>query len=75
MTGGFPSLSCAGAILSHDEVDGGEDRSLPVRLASGKGHKMGEVLTHLTQEPRVLWTVRRVELWIVVPGPDGERSG
>jgi hypothetical protein len=75
MSDGFPSRSCADAILSHGEVDEDEDRSPPVRLVFCRGHRTGEVQTRLTQESRVLWTVRRVELWIVVPGPDGERPG
>ena len=75
MSDGFLSRSCADVILSLDEVDEDEDRSPPLRLASGRGYKTVEVPTRLTREPRALWTVRRVELWIVVPGPDGERSG
>ncbi len=75
MSDGFPSRSCADAILSRDEVDEDEDRSLPVSLVSGRGHKTGEVLTRLTQESRALWTVMRVGQSMVVPEPDGGRSG
>ena len=75
MSDGFPLRSCSDATLSRDEVDEDEDRSLPVPLVSGRGHKTVEVRTRLPQEPRALRTVRRVELWMVVPGSDGERLG
>ena len=75
MSDGFPSSSCADAILSHGEADEDEDRSLPVRLVSGRGHKTDEGRTRWSRETRALWTVMRVGLWIVVPGPDGERLG
>ena len=67
MSDGFPSRSYVDAILSRDEVDEDEDRSLPVSLISGRGHKMFEVLTRLSQELRVLWTMMRVGRSIVVP--------
>jgi hypothetical protein len=75
MSDGFPSRSCADAILSRDEVDEDEDRSLPVRLIPGRGHKTGEVLTQLTQEPRALWTAMRVGQSIVELVPHGGRPG
>ena len=75
MSDGFPSLFCADAILSRDEVDEDEDRSLPVPLVSGRGHKTAEVRTRLPRESRDLWTVMRAGQSMVVPGPDGERSG
>ncbi len=75
MSDGFPSVACAGAILSHGEVDEGEDRSPPVRLVFGRGRRTDEVRTRLTREPRALWTMMRVGQSIVVPGPDGERPG
>ena len=74
MSDGFPSRSCADATLSRDEVDEGEDHFPAVGLVSGRGHKTVEVQTRLTRELRALWTVRRVEQSMVVPGPDGERS-
>ena len=74
MSDGFPSRSCGDATLSRDEVDEDEDRSLPVSLVFCRDHKTVEVQTRLTRELRALWTVRRVEQSMVVPGPDGERS-
>ena len=75
MSDGLPSRSCADAMLSLDDVDEDEGRFLPVRLASGRDRKNREARTQLIQELRALWIVRKVELWIVVPGSDGERSG
>ena len=75
MSDGLPSRSCADAMLSLDDVDEDEGRFLPVRLASGRDRKNREARTRLIQELRALWIVRKVELWIVVPGSDGERSG
>jgi hypothetical protein len=72
---GFPSRSCADAISSRDEIDEDEGRFLPVRLASCRDRKNCEVRTRLIRELRALWTVRKVELWIVVPGSDEKRSG
>ena len=62
-------------MLSRDDVDEDEGRFLPVRLASGRDRKNREARTRLIQELRALWTGMRMELWIVVPGSDGERSG
>lgn len=75
MSDGFPSRSCEDAFLSRDEVDEDEGRFLPVGLASGRDRKNREARTRLIQELRALWIVRKVELWFVVPGFDGERSG
>ena len=75
MSDGLPSRSCADAMLSLDDVDEDEGRFLPVRLASGRDRKNREARTQLIQELRALWIVRKVELWIVVPGPDGGRPG
>lgn len=75
MSDGFPSLSCADAILSRDEVDEDEDRSLPVSLPFGRGHKTGEVRTRCVRESRALWTMRMVGQSIVVPGSDGGKPG
>ena len=75
MSDGFLSRSCVDAILFRDEVDEDEGRFLPVRLAFGRDRKNREARTRLIQELRALWIVRKVELWIVVPGSDGERSG
>ena len=75
MSDGLPSRSCADAILSLDDVDEDEGRFLPVRLAFGRDRKNREARTRLIQELRALWTGMRMELWIVVPGSDGERSG
>ena len=75
MSDGFPSRSCADAILSHGEVGEDEDRSPPVRLVSGRGHKTGEVRTRSPRETRALWIVMRVGQSIVVPVPHGRRRG
>jgi len=74
MSDGFPSRSCADVLLSRDEIAEREDRSLPVSLIFGRDHKNREVLTQLTRESETLWAVRKVEQWIVVQRPDGERS-
>ena len=74
MSDGFPSRSCADASLFHGEVDVDADRfpaSVPV---FGRGRKMDEVRTRLTQESRALWTVTRVGRSIVVLEQDRERS-
>jgi hypothetical protein len=55
MSDGFPSHSCADAILSHGEVvevAGRFPASVPV---SCRGHRMGEVLIRMTLAPKVLW--------------------
>ena len=75
MSDGFPSRSCADAILSRGEVDEDEGRFLPVRLASGRDRKNREARTRLIQELRALWTGMRVEQSMVVPGSDGGRPG
>jgi hypothetical protein len=54
MSNGFPSHSCAAAILSHGEVVEGAGRFLVSRQISGRGHKMSEFRTLLSQEPRAL---------------------
>jgi len=71
---GFLSHSCVDAILSRDEDAEDEDRSLPAHLASGRDRTNREVRTQLTGESGALWAVKRVELWLVAPGLDGERS-
>lgn len=75
MSDGFPSRSCADAILSHGEVVEAAGRSLVSLLVSGRGHKKGEVRTRLSRYPMALWTVMRVGQSTVVPGPDGGRPG
>jgi hypothetical protein len=75
MSDGFPSRSCVDAILSHGEVGADADRFPASVLVFGRGHKTVEVRTRLTQKPRALWTMMRVGLWIVVPGPDEGRPG
>jgi hypothetical protein len=73
MSDGFPSHSCADAILSHGEVGEAGDcfpASVPV---SCRGHRMGEVLIRMTLEPKALWIGTRVGQSTVVPGPDGGR--
>ena len=75
MSDGFPSRSCADAMLSLDDVDEDEGRFLPVRLAFGRDRKNREARTQLIQELRALWPGMRVEQSMVVPGSDGERSG
>ena len=75
MSDGFPSGSCADAILSRGEVVEAADRFPAFLLVFGRGHTMCEFLTRTTLEPRVLWRVMRAELSMVVPGPDEERSG
>ena len=68
-------VSCEDGVLSHGEVGEDEDRSLPVPLVSGRGHKTGEVRTRLPPELWALWTMMRAGQSIVVPGPDGGRPG
>jgi hypothetical protein len=75
MSDEFPSGSYAGASLSRGEVDTVAGRFPVFPLVSGRGRKTDEVLTRSPRELRALWIVTRVELSIVVPGPDGERSG
>ena len=75
MSDGFPSHFCADAMLSRDDVDEDEGRFLPVRPASDRDRKNREARTQLTRELVALRTVRKVEPWIVVPGPDGGRPG
>jgi hypothetical protein len=75
MSDGFPSHSCADAILSHDEVVevvGRFPASVPV---SCRGHRMGEVLIRMTLEPKVLWIETMGGQSIVVLEPDGGRPG
>ncbi len=43
MSDGFPSHSCAAAILSHGEVVEGAGRFLVSRQVSGRGHKMSRI--------------------------------
>ena len=74
MSDGFPSRSCVDAILSHGEVGADADRFPPVRLVSGRGRRTGEFRTRCARGSRALWTVMRVGLSIVVPGPDGGRA-
>ena len=74
MSDGSPSHSCEDAILFHGGVVEAADRFPAFLLVFGRGHTMCEFLTRTTLEPRVLWRVMRVELSIVVPRPDGERS-
>ena len=68
MSDGFPSLSCADAILSRGEVDEDADRFPASPLVFGRGHKTVEVLTRLTQEPRAVWTMMTVGQSIVEIG-------
>ncbi len=75
MSDGFPSGSCADAILFHGEVVEAAGRFPGFPLVSGKGHTMCECRTRLPRELKVLWTMMRVGRSIVVPEPDGGRSG
>ena len=75
MSDGFPSHSCADAILSHGEVVEAADRFPASPLVFCRGHRTDEVRTRSTQEPRALWTVMRAAQSIVVPGPDRARPG
>jgi len=54
MSDEFPSRSCAGASLSRGEVDTVAGRFLISPQVSGRGHKMCENRTRLSQEPRAL---------------------
>ena len=75
MSDGFPSGSCADAILFHGEAVEAAGRfpaSVPVFC---RGRKMVGVLTHLSLGLRVLWRAMRAGRSIVVPGSDGERPG
>jgi len=47
MRDGFPSRSCADAILSRGEVDEDEDHFPPVHLVFCRGRRTGEVQTRL----------------------------
>ena len=75
MSDGFPSRSCADAILSHGEVDEVAGRFPASVLVFCRGRKTDEFRTRLPQEPGALWTMMRVGQSIVVPGLDGERPG
>jgi hypothetical protein len=75
MTDGFPSGSCADAILSRGGVVEAGGRFLASVPVFCRGRKMVEVQTHLTLGPRVLWRAMRVAQLIVAPRPDGGRSG
>lgn len=75
MSDGFPSGSCADAILSHGEVVEVGGRFPASVLVSCRGRRTVEVRTRCAQESRVLWIAKRVGLSRVVLGPDGERSG
>jgi hypothetical protein len=75
MSDGFPSRSCVDAILSHGEVGADADRFPASVLVFGRGRKTNEVRTRLTHEPKALWTMMRVGLWIVVQGSDRGRPG
>jgi hypothetical protein len=75
MSDGFPSDSCAGAILSRGGVVEAGGRFLASVLVFCRGCKMVGVQTHLTLGLRVLWRAMRAGRSIVVPGSDGERLG
>jgi len=75
MSDGFPSRSCADVILSHGEVVEDAGRFPASVLVSCRGHRMCEARTRCDWESRALWRMMRVGQSIVVPGPDGERSG
>lgn len=75
MSDGFPSHSCADAILSHGEVVEVVGRFPASVLVSCRGHRMGEVLIRMTLEPKVLWIGTMVGQSIVVLEPDGGRPG
>lgn len=75
MSDGFPSGSCADAILSRGgvvEAGGRFPVSVPVFC---RGRRMVEVQTRLTLVPRVLWRAMRVAQSMVAPRPDGRRLG
>ena len=75
MSDGFPSVACADAILSHGEVvevGGRFPASDPVFC---RDRKTGEVQTHLTRGPKVLWRAMREAQSIAVPLSDGGRPG
>jgi hypothetical protein len=71
MSHGFPSHSCADAILFHGEVVEVGDRFPASVLVSCRGHKPGEDRIRCAWESRALWTMMRVGQSIVVPGSDG----
>jgi hypothetical protein len=75
MSDGFPSRSCAGAILSHGEVVEVAGRFLVWTLVFGRGHKTFEVRTRSSRGLKVLWTVMKAGQSTVVQEPDGRRSG
>ena len=74
MSDGFPSRSCADAILFHGEVVEVAGHFLVWPLVFGRGHKTGEVRIRCDLELRVLWIVMREGQSIVVLRPDEERS-
>jgi hypothetical protein len=75
MSDAFPSRSCADAILFHGEVVEAAGRCLVFLLVSCRGHTMCEFLTQCARGSRALWAEMKAGQSIVVPGPDGERSG
>ena len=54
MSDGFPSHSCAAAILSDGEAVEAAGRFLIFPLVSGRGRKTVEVRTRLSKEPMAL---------------------
>ena len=74
MSDGFPSGSCADAILSHGEVVEVGGRFPASVLVSCRGRTMCEFRTRLPRELKVLWTMMREGQSIVVLRPDEERS-
>ena len=71
MSDGFPSRSCADAMLSLDDVDEDEGRFLPVRLAFGRDRKSAKG-THRSLDQSLKSTLPRRPL--VPPEIQGERD-
>jgi hypothetical protein len=75
MSDGFPSHACAGVILSRGGDVAVVGRLLVFPLVSDRGHTTCEFRTRVYRVLEALWIVMRVELSMVVPRSDGERSG
>ena len=74
LSDGFPSGSCAGAVLSRGEVVEVVGCSLVWTLVSCRGRKRVGVRTHSPRELRVLWAMKKVGQLIAVQEPDWRRS-
>ena len=67
MSDGFPSDSCADAVLYRAEVDKASGRLRASPPASGRGHMKGEVRTRCARWSMVVSTKMREGLSMAVP--------